>query len=151
MHQRIWEHLVIASESFFASSKLPPPGANLNDLFCSVSVLYLINNWKGKRLQKNLPHRSIDRQLGFLCNIKLDKSLVGSIQPVAKYFLQEWKIPKVRRWNIFCGEIEIEGRAYKIYELEWQTLGFRKIYDWLNKLKPSATKPQSSRYISRHH
>ena len=69
---------------------------------------------------------------------------------VAKYFLQEWKIPKVRRWNIFCGEIEIEGRAYKIYELEWQTLGFRKIYDWLNKLKPTAAKPQSSRYISRH-
>ena len=25
--------------------------------------------------------------------------------------------------------------AYRIYELEEQTLGFRKIYDWLNKLR----------------
>ena len=153
MHQRIWEHLVIASESFFASGKFPPPGANLNDLFCSVSVGYLINNWKGKRLQKNLPHRSIDRHMGFLCNIKLDKSLVGSIQPLLQNI--SYKNGKYQksgaRWNIFCGEIEIEGRAYKIYELEWQTLGFRKIYDWLNKLKPTAAKPQSSRYISRHH
>ena len=29
---------------------------------------------------------------------------------------------------------EGEG-AYRIYELEGQTLGFRKIYDWLNKLR----------------
>ena len=38
------------------------------------------------------------------------------------------------------------GGLYRIYELEGQTLGFRKIYDWLNKLK--LTTSQTKRYIS---
>ena len=32
--------------------------------------------------------------------------------------------------------------AYRIYELEEQTLGFRKIYDWLNKLKQTTAQTE---------
>ena len=38
--------------------------------------------------------------------------------------------------TVFVERKRGKGRgAYRIYELEGQTLGFRKIYDWLNKLK----------------
>ena len=145
MHQSIWDHFVLASESFHLLIQISMI------LVCFILVWYLVNNWTGKRLQKNILHRSKDRHMGLMCNIKFDNSWFGSFQPLLQNISCKNGKYQVKRWNIFCGEIEIEGRAYKIYELEWQTLGFRKIYDWLNKLKPTAAKPQSSRYISRHH
>ena len=43
-----------------------------------------------------------------------------------------------------------EGRgAYRIYELEGQTLGFRKIYDWLNKLKQTTAQTEEIHFYLR--
>ena len=44
---------------------------------------------------------------------------------------------------VFVERMREGGRgAYRIYELEGQTLGFRKIYDWLNKLKHTTSHTQ---------
>ena len=54
------------------------------------------------------------------------------------------KIKRLFSWNEWG-----EGRgAYRIYELEGQTLGFRKIYDWLNKLKQTTSHTQEEIQIS---
>ena len=51
---------------------------------------------------------------------------------------------KIQSQKAVFVEREREGGLYRIYELEGQTLGFRKIYDWLNKLKQTTSQTKNT-------
>ena len=54
---------------------------------------------------------------------------------------------KVKRLFLSKEKGKGEGGLYRIYELEGQTLGFRKIYDWLNKLKQTTSQTKIHFYL----
>ena len=66
-----------------------------------------------------------------------------------KYKRQKSKKAKYKKGEIHKTKIKrlFLSKGGGIYELEEQTLGFRKIYDWLNKLKQTTAQTEEIHFL----